>query len=49
MNNDYCKVAEISAGCVRRGNNCLYVLEWEKLNKISASPEKNENNYTYSP
>ena len=50
MNNDHCKLADISAGCkladisarcVRWGNNCLYVQKYEKLSEISARPTKN--------
>ena len=43
MNNDNCKLAEISARCVQRGNNCLNVQKQEKLAEISARPPKNQN------
>ena len=43
MNNDKCKLAEISARCVQRGNNCLNVQKKEKLAEISAKPPKNQN------
>ena len=43
MNNDNCKLAEISARCVPRGNNCLHVLKEGKLAEISARPTQNRN------
>ena len=43
MNNDNCKLAEIAARCVRRGNNCLNVQKYEELAEISARPPKSQN------
>ena len=43
MNSDHCKRADISASCVRRGNNCLHLLKQEMLAEISARPTKNWN------
>ena len=34
MNNDNCKLAEISARCVQRGNNCLNVKKIGKAGRI---------------
>ena len=39
MNSDPCKLAEFSARCVRRGNDCLYVQKEEKLAEIEMEIE----------
>ena len=43
MNSDHYKLADISARCVRRGNNCLFVQKEEKLAEISARPTEKRN------